>query len=259
MWSVIFAHRFRKTVLLAGALVTLGSYSQAGTITIVSVTDLAVPVNRSDLFVGGANSNVVAASWTQAASFSDVTIDASLATDLATFQTGTAYLMSAIGPGTTPASEVVAPAGFAAPFVAQPNGPVPLTVLFSGLSLGPGTYYLVLSAPFGNQIPAQSPLFWQIPTDPVITTAASVTLGTSFEANTVLSTVNPFPPASSFLFPTSMLMFDVTSVPEPRTVLGTFFFLCALILYFGRRERFMGRISSRLETQRQKKHKLHSC
>jgi hypothetical protein len=244
MWSVIFAHRFRKTVLLAGALVTLGSYSQAGTITIVSVTDLAVPVNRSDLFVGGANSNVVAASWTQAASFSDVTIDASLATDLATFQTGTAYLMSAIGPGTTPASEVVAPAGFAAPFVAQPNGPVPLTVLFSGLSLGPGTYYLVLSAPFGNQIPAQSPLFWQIPTDPVITTAASV---------------NPFPPASSFLFPTSMLMFDVTSVPEPRTGLGTFFFLCALILYFGRRERFMGRISSRLETQRQKKHKLHSC
>src|SRR6516165_3291734 len=106
MWSTILTRVSWPSALLAGALVTFSSYASGDTI--VSVTDSAIPVNRASFFLGGQFSNVVATSWTQAASFSNVTIDASLVSIDDTFRDGTAYLMNAIGPGTTPASEVVA-------------------------------------------------------------------------------------------------------------------------------------------------------
>jgi hypothetical protein len=221
MRLAIFTRLSWKLALILGPF---GAFCSASTI--VSVTDSAIPVNRASFFVGGSNMNVVATSWTQAASFSNVFIDASLFSAESDFLSGTAYLMRAIGPGTTSASEVVAPEDFTAPFVG--TNPVPLTVLFSGLNLGPGTYYLVLSAPFSNEIVGQSPLHWQIPTSPVITTAPSVTVGNGFEANTVQSTVDPFPPASSFLT-AEVPMFDVTSVPEPKTSVVVLISLAALI------------------------------
>jgi hypothetical protein len=221
-----FAQILRSPALLAGALVAFSSYGSGETI--VSVMDAAIPVNRAGFFLGGQFSNVVATSWTQASSFSDITIDASLASSDPTFRTGTAYLMNAIGPGTTPASEVVAPANFTAP-LGDTAGANPLTVLFSGLSLEPGTYYLVLAAPFRNDL-FGSPLVWQIPTSPTITTAASVTLGSSFLANTSFSTVDPFAPASDFSAGEDQdrLMFDV-SVPEPETSLAILISLAALM------------------------------
>jgi hypothetical protein len=228
MWSTILTRVSWPSALLAGALVTFSSYASGDTI--VSVTDSAIPVNRASFFLGGQFSNVVATSWTQAASFSNVTIDASLVSIDDTFRDGTAYLMNAIGPGTTPASEVVAPANFTAP-LGDPFGPVPLTVLFSSLNLGPGTYYLVLSAPFRNETDG-SHLRWQIPTDPVITTAASATIGSAFLANTFNSTVDAFPPASTFLIG-ERPMFDVTSVPEPKTSVLVLT-ATALILYKSR-------------------------
>ncbi len=228
MWSAILMRLSWKPILLAGALVTLCSYSSADTI--VSVTDAAIPVSRATFFLGGQFSNAVAASWTQAASFSNITIDASLVSIDGSFRSGTAYLTNAIGSGTTPASEIVAPADFMAP-LGNPFGPVPLTVLFSGLNLGSGTYYLVLSAPFRNETDG-SPLRWQIATDPVITKAASVTIGNTFEADTSDSTVDPFPPASRFLVdPRDRPMFDVTSVPEPATSVLILISIAALILY----------------------------
>jgi hypothetical protein len=207
---------FRKLCLLVSALVTLFSYSYADTI--VAVTDALTSTNRGSLFLGGQFSNVVAASWTQSAGFSNVTIDATLVSVDATFRSGTAYLMTAIGSGTTSASEVVMPVGFTAP-LGTGGVPITPTVLFSGLTLAPGTYYLVLTAPFlaeTNGSPG-SPLSWQIPTNPVFTAAASATIGPSFTA----ITPNPFPPASNFAL-TNPLMFDVTwtkVVPEPSTLL----------------------------------------
>jgi hypothetical protein len=103
---------FWKLGLLASAFVMLFSYSFADTI--VSVTDSSTGTFPGGLFLGGQFSNVVATSWTQSASFSNVTIDALLGSHTS-FQSGTAYLMSAIGPGTTPASEVAAPVDFTAP------------------------------------------------------------------------------------------------------------------------------------------------
>jgi hypothetical protein len=219
---------FWKPALIVGALVAFSSYSCADPI--VFVTDSATPVNRATLFLGGQFSNAVAVSWTQAASFSNVTIDASLVSTDDGFRSGTAYLMSAIGFGTTPASEIVAPADFTAPFGNQ-FGSVPLTVLFSGLDLGPGTYYLVLSAPFQNQT-GGSPLRWQIATNPVLTAAPSVTIGNTFLADSVFSTVDPFPPASSFgLDLQDRPMFDVSSVPEPNAAVFILISLGALMLY----------------------------
>src|SRR5215470_7795829 len=104
MRSAISTRIVSKLGLLASALVTLCSYSFADTI--VSVKDFATLVNRPALFLGGEFSNVVVASWTQTASFSNITIDASLVSDDPSFRSGTAFLMNAIGPGTTPASEV---------------------------------------------------------------------------------------------------------------------------------------------------------
>jgi hypothetical protein len=212
---------FWKLCLLASALVTLCSYSFADTI--VSVTDSLTSTNRASLFLGGQYSNVVATSWTQFATFGNVSIDALLGSTDATFRSGTAYLMRAIGPGTTSASEVVAPVNFTAP-LSSGGVPVPSTVLFSGLTLPPGTYYLVLSAPFRDQ-PGGSPLVWTLPTNEVITpditpfTVYSVFSG-AFEANSTLFPPNPFPPASTLLLTAPSPMFSVTgATPEPSSLL----------------------------------------
>ena len=230
----MFSRLFWRATLLTGALVTPGSYSYGSTI--VSVTDYVIPANRGSFFLGGEFSNVVLIRWTQTASFSNIVIDASLVSIDDSFRSGTAYLMNAIGPGTTTASEVLAPANFTAP-VGSPFGPVPLTTLFSGLTLGPGTYYLVLAAPFRNET-FGSPLRWQVPNGSVVTTAPSVTAGNSLLSETLDSRVDPFPPASSFFaaappgYPAGVQpMFDVISAPEPETSVVILISLAALMLY----------------------------
>lgn len=205
---------FWKPGLLASALVMQFSYSFADTI--VSITDAETSTNRANYYLGGQYSNVVATSWTQSSSFSNVTIDALLGSRDPSFDSCTAYLMSAIGPGTTSASEVVAPVDFTAPVFITGDGPSSLTVLFSGLRLGPGTYYLVLSAPFLN-VTDGSPIGWWVPNEPVYTTATSATLGNLFAANTTLYPANSFPPASKFAFTSPQPIYTVTGTPVTAT------------------------------------------
>jgi hypothetical protein len=204
-------------------------FSSSATV-IVSVTDLAVPVNRAAFFLGGEFSNAVAVSWTQANSFSGVSIDASLVSIDPSFDTGTAYLMRSIGPGTTPASEVVPPASFTAPIINQLSEEVPLTILFSGLTLDAGPYFLVLTAPFADIM--GSPLTWQTATEPDIITTTGVTIGNTNEANTFNTTVDPFAPASTFLVDfVDRPLFDVVSnIPEPQTAVLLLTFVTVLIL-----------------------------
>lgn len=223
-----FSQLSRKSVLCAGALVMLCSYSFAGTI--VSVTDGAEG-GRAALFLGGQLGNVVALPWTQGASFSNVIISANLMSRDPDFRKGTAFLMDAIGTGTTVASEVVPPVDFIAPADGRDNPP--LTVLFTGLNLGPGTYYLVLTAPTRIE-DAGSPLVWQLAAGGRGVTAPSVTLGNIVLAGNFNSSgLDPFPPASSFVpfDPQERLIFDVTSVPEPKTSMLFLISLAALILY----------------------------
>lgn len=140
--------------------------------------------------------------------------------------------MNMIGPGTTTASEVVPPVGFTAP-IGSTSGEVPLTVLFSGLTLPAGTYYLVLTAPFVPNITG-SPLAWQIATEPDIITAPSVTIGNTDLANTFNTTVEPFAPASLFVTSTDRPLFDVvSSVAEPPST--ALLLISLAVLMFGRR------------------------
>jgi hypothetical protein len=188
--------------------------------TLVSVTDSSFPVDRAGYFLGGQFSNVVGISWTQSDNFSDVTIDADIAGLSAGFDSVTAYLMSAAGPGTTALSEVVAPAGVTIPTVAFAPGLYsgPPTVLFTDLVLGPGTYFLVLTAPFSSA--PNDEIIWQLATTPNTVLDPSVTLGNTLLANTGTAGTNvaPFAPASTFeSFEGTSLLFDVTT-PEPGSL-----------------------------------------
>lgn len=78
-----------------------------------------------------------AVSWTQTNAYLDVSISARLYS-VAEGDRGTAYLTTRTGPGTTSADQV-AVASFSFPI-----NPSPI-VLFSNLTLGPGTYYLIVA------------------------------------------------------------------------------------------------------------------
>jgi hypothetical protein len=190
------------SLLITGSIDSLADIHNAIPLTdstVLAVNDNAnFPRNEGFLFLGGEYSNVVAVSWTQTASERNVTIAAGLQTSYAGFEGGTAYLMNAIGPGTTAANEVVAPVGFTVPPPANPASPLVPTVLFTGLVLQPGTYYLVLTAPTATPLPANgSPMGWEIPAQPLVFANSSTTLSYTFLANGA-AVNSSFAPASSF-------------------------------------------------------------
>jgi hypothetical protein len=203
-----------RTALL-GALLLAGSVS-AGTIYQVD--------GGAELLIGADHVQVLYASWTQSASFSNVSISALLAGT----GTASAYLTTQIGPGTD-AGDVVASTTF-------PFGPPLLTTLFSGLSLGPGTYYLVIggTGDIGS---------WYGTTTPVVTTGAGVTAGTfGFCAPENDECDFAFGPASPFLAllpetPLQFLVTEVAGVPEPATAATAGAALLALAGYWRLRQR----------------------
>jgi hypothetical protein len=79
-------------------------------------------------------------SWTQTNKYLDVKITARLSTFSGLVDQGTAYLTSRVGPGATEADEV-AVASFTFPSTLSGSD----VLLFSGLTLGPGTYYLIIT------------------------------------------------------------------------------------------------------------------
>lgn len=152
--------------------------------TIVSVTSASnsragYSVSRNPVF----GSQLLASSWISEDAWADVSIAAVLSSNAVLGQppgnAGTAWLMTRIGPGTT-ALDQVAMSEFSFPPAPQPVS------LFSNLTLGPGTYYLVVSA-----APGFNEGIWQeaygcndcIVTPPVIQTAARVTRNPDFIAH----------------------------------------------------------------------------
>jgi hypothetical protein len=168
-------------------------------------------------------------SWNQIDTYSDVAITVSLNGNDPSY-TGTAYLMTKIGPGTTPADEV-AQASYAAvgDFVLHD------ITLFTGLTLVPDTYYLVLSAPQS----ASSSIAW------AGTAAATATFtrapGVSGGAGLAIAQgPSPYPPAAVYnpFFEwdlTYAVTGDVQAVPEP----------CSLIMFATGAIGFVGRIRRR--------------
>jgi hypothetical protein len=166
-----------------------------------------------------------AASWTQSVTASDVTIEAWVArpiSEIGPAELGEAYLMSAIGLGTTAASQVVAPVSFTTPLVGNPddlNAVTPVT-LFTGLTLSPGTYYLVLGGPVSAVW--ADPFDWLGQESSTVTTAAGFSLGPLFQA---LSGLDAFEPNNEFVASRATQPFfrvsgvEAATVPEPATLL----------------------------------------
>jgi hypothetical protein len=176
----------------------------------------------------------LAVSWTSPNSYDNVSITADLQNlfDGSSF-TGTAWLMTQIGPAAS-VSDEVATAQFLLPaFVFNST-----VSLFTGLDLSAGTYYLVLSAP-SNAVGVSwltTYNFFTVVPPPTITTDT----GVSYNGDWAASANSSFLPASSFAGPESLdLIFDVSgtpvsSSPEPSTLLmASFAVLLRIIIWKG--------------------------
>ncbi len=135
-------------------------------------------------------------SWTQTGSFSNVSIAAPLANG-----PDQIYLTNSIGPSATQQNVI---ASVTLPITGQTSGAASLTPLFTGLNLGPGTYYLVVQG--GD---------WDIVDGGQTTTLApGVTLGSTNFAPTPMS----FAPGSTFSEAETtapFLKISVTGVSDP--------------------------------------------
>lgn len=164
---------------------------------------IALPAGAANITIiartGTADGNYVTGtnyvSWTQTGTYSNVTIQANLFSAGGT-ATGNAYLTT----GATPSTSQI---GATVPIsVSNTNGNNPTTLtLFSGLTLGPGTYYVTISDPAYT-------LAWEaFVTGTTTTTAPDVTAnsdGMSF------GPAAPFPPASTFFNKGQTYIFSVT-------------------------------------------------
>jgi len=150
----------------------------------------------------GSFTNFEAVSWTQTGTFSNVAIQAALESNLPNISTGTAYLSDKIGPGATNADVLDT-------FAISTNNNVPGTLipLFSGLTLGPGTYFL--------SIEPNSGLFWVGAGSPTQTLASGVTQGNDQRASGPVGT----PPISTSFSTDNTLapLFQVTGNPASTT------------------------------------------
>ena len=158
-------------------------------------------------------------SWTQASTYDDVSISGFFAGVGLSGGSGTVYLMDHIGPGTQMSNEI-ASTTFSAAF-----GQTSSTLLFSGLTLGPATYYLLMLSDKSNGTAGPGEIAWAVPDVFTDTTAPGASIGLGF----VVFSSAPYAPASD-VTPISSLDFALSvsgnsaaAVPEPSSLmlLGT--------------------------------------
>jgi hypothetical protein len=154
--------------------------------------------------VGGPTNQMLAVSWTQTSTFTDVIIQALIFSNNPNFDEGTAWLTQSIGPGTSPGSELAQTA------VTFPVFGAP-TTLFSGVTLGPGTWYLILSSP----VKALNLGWWNGNGTPV--TGAGVTMGETLLTAAQFAN-DAYAPGSNFIGSYPSLAFSVTGTEVPTTV-----------------------------------------
>jgi hypothetical protein len=187
--------------LLIAGLMTAWSATKASAIEIASRVGGPGPVNI----------NVASAiQFTTSDVFENVTIEALISASSGLPGSGTVYLTTSFGPGTTVADEIVHVTLTGIAFITPAT---PLTLLFSGLTLAPDTYFLILASEFGHP-----GLGWAQTASPTTTTAAGVTIGADL-ASTGLAA---YAPASASFEVTGARQFRVTgdpvAVPEPSTL-----------------------------------------
>ena len=157
------------------------------------------------------NRALLTAAWSQSDTFSDVSIAAKLDGANGTVS-GTAYLTTRIGPGTTTADEIARHDYSISSPVFQPE----LETLFSGLTLRPGTYYLVLS---GSATALGGG--WEVTSQIFPTMAPGVEVayrdGNSYYPFAAYPPATQFPAETASDFSDQYLQFSVSVVPEPGT------------------------------------------
>jgi PEP-CTERM motif-containing protein len=149
-------------------------------------------------------------SWSESKAYDDVTISA-LVDSFIVGQTPTAdaYLTTRIGPGTSTTDEI-AHAQFTVPLnlpICSPNSCGANVTLFSGLNLGPGTYFLTMA----TDPTSVGTVGWFPANPPTVIKDTGVTEGLSFIATAGAS----YPPASDFRIFLYPMNFTVVAVPEP--------------------------------------------
>ena len=165
-----------KTCVLVAFLVTTSLPARANGRTVISVTG-DMPIGWMVVFIGQG----YGISWTQTNQFTNVSVSVGLSSFGVLNQMGRAYLTSRLGPGTTTNDEI-ASTSFTFPTEATDY------VLFTGLTLGPGTYYLSL---IGS---GSSGSGWFLGCNASLTTADGVTLGPDYSFQEL-----PYLPASGVL------------------------------------------------------------
>jgi hypothetical protein len=181
----------------------------ANAATIVSVSD-SDPDNPGTANI--ASNGPLAISWSQSEGYDNVSIAAPLG--FATFGGGSSvvdfFLTRSLGAGTTQGADQVAAATLTVPNVA-PNTRQPLFTIFSGLTLGPGTYFLSAFPDSGGTAA------WDFENPASVSTDPSATAPLGFYR--APSIVGTYAPASAFtlqLFGPGFL--EVTGdLPEPST------------------------------------------
>src|SRR5262245_57720969 len=151
-------------------------------------------------------SSAVATSWSQSKPYTDVSI-AVLVDSAIVGQTPTAdaFLTTRIGPGTTTSDEI-AHTRFTVPIegpICSPSSCGAMVTLFSGLSIGPGNYFLTLSP---NAMSTGN-VGWFPALNPTVIVDAGVIQGASF----VAAPVAPYPPANAFVIYPFAMNFAVTA------------------------------------------------
>lgn len=164
-------------------------------------------------------------SWTQTSSYSSVSIFAPLGQGGANDANPVyAYLTDRVGIGTTQANEIAKSLVYFTPATD------PTVQIFSGLTLGPGTYYLTLWSPI------MAGGGWAFSTNPSTILDAGATVGANQYAYRYVGLDKlpygfPYPPSGLYipagisvgLYPNEHLVFSVTGtaesvVPEPGSI-----------------------------------------
>jgi hypothetical protein len=174
----------------------------------ILIDTLGTPSNASS--VSATQYNAIA--FSLSAAFTDVSIDASLVSSLAN-QTGTAYLTTAIGAGTT-AADLIASNGFTFTQVSSTTTQLGYVNLFSGLSLAADDYFLIFGAPLSGSGAISLNPAATYSTDPDVTVGSMLFSG---GANLDLT----FAPASTFGasgLGNRFLRVNGIAVPEPSAL-----------------------------------------
>jgi hypothetical protein len=151
-------------------------------------------------------------SWNQTVGYSGVNISFQ-GTGLSSPATGTAYLTTRFGPGTTPADQIASVPFSEIPAVSS------LIPLFSGLNLPTGSYYLSIFADSGSQIGWDAADF---PANVTLGSGVSFTSLNSVEDGGNLEQNPPYafyPPASDYVFGLQdELLVNISTAPEPSAL-----------------------------------------